>query len=85
MNEKKELKFEGIDHFNRPVFKDQQNYRYGSVCSLFSFDATYEEVIKKITVFHLCYFGTHFGCEPHGGMIEPNNFKIVKEFTKPKE
>ena len=81
---KTELKFEGIDNWNRPIFKDLNNNRYGSVCTLFRFTATYEDVIKKLSVFNLSYFGKTFGCEPFGASINPDNFILVKEFTKTK-
>lgn len=65
--EKHQLKFVGIDNWNRPVWKapDKKEY-YGDVCNLFSYEATEEEVREKVTIYDLCYFGDHFGCEPMG-------------------
>jgi len=62
-----EVKFKGIDRFNRPVFKalDKPEY-YGSVHILFSFDATEYDVLSKVNDEDLCYFGSRFDCEPYG-------------------
>lgn len=76
-----ELKFEGIDDWNRPIFKSKNNERYGDVCNLFSWDATFEQVIEKVTIHDICYFGKKFGCEPMGTAIDTTKFKLVKEFS----
>jgi len=76
-----ELKFEGIDNHNRPVFKSKDNKRYGSVTELFSYHETVDDVLKKVTPFDMCWFGNTFNCEPMGGSIS-FEFKLVKEFTK---
>jgi len=70
------LKFVGIDNWNRPIWRapDQKAY-YGSVNELFSYGATEQEVLKKVDTFELCYFGTHFGCEPMGTGI-PDKYYI---------
>lgn len=74
---KKQIKFRGIDNFNRPVFKviDKNEY-YGSVVVLRDYDADPKEVSEyfKERMHELEYFGTHFNCEPHGGM--PNNITL---------
>lgn len=76
------IKFKGIDNWNRPVFKDvDSNTYYGSVTKLFSWDALPEDVIKYFkssTTDGLEYFGSHFGCEPHGGLDENITLNIVE-------
>ena len=72
--------FKGIDDWNRPVFKvvDKPFY-FGSVNILFDWNATEEKVLQKITVKDLEYFGTHFNCEPNGGMPTGLELKIVRK------
>lgn len=68
------IKFKGIDDWNRPVFKDIIRALYfGSVKTLFNDNATENEVLKylKDNMKELEYFGDSFGCEPHGG-LNPN-------------
>ena len=61
------VKFEGIDSFNRPVFKSIDGCRrYGSTDKLFSKDAKIEDIIKELTHEELVYFGERFDCEPLG-------------------
>lgn len=69
--QKIQLQFVGIDNWNRPVWRtpDRSGY-YGSVNELFSEGATEEEVREKVDIYDLCYFGTHFGCEPMGTSVE---------------
>lgn len=71
------VKFHGIDRFNRPVFKslDKPRHFYGDVHNLFSYEATELEVLAKVTVDDLCYFGSRFDCEPYGTPV--NNLEIV--------
>lgn len=78
-----EVKFCGIDDWNRPVYKgvreDSTPLYFGCVYRLFSYEATEEEVNKDITEFDLEYFGRSFGCEPHGGMpFKDLELKILK-------
>lgn len=69
-----DITFEGIDSWNRPVFVDlKTKKRYGSVDRLFSYDATEDDVLAKITPFDLCYFGNRFDCEPMGSPAEGLN------------
>lgn len=75
------IKFRGVDDWNRPVFKDiDTKNHYGSVCKLFSYEEEPENVISyfKDNLNELEYFGTHFGCEPMGGLPENVTFEIVK-------
>ena len=74
-NGKRVLKFEGVDFWGRPIFKDSNNARYGSTDKLFHFEATAEEVLEHVTESDLRYFGKHFGCEPDGSRIDPK--KII--------
>lgn len=74
------VEFEGIDSWNRPVFKAVNKtgtrwYRYGAVDVLFDKGATENEVLAKVTTADLTYFGFTFGCEPMG---ESCNVEIVK-------
>ena len=63
----KQVKYVGIDGWNRPVFKalDSKDF-YGSVHELFSYEASESEVLEKVKESDLCWFGSSFGCEPMG-------------------
>jgi hypothetical protein len=69
------LTFVGVDDWNRPVWKapDHKAY-YGSVNELFNWEATEDEVLKKVDTYGLCYFGDHFGCEPMGSSVSDKYF-----------
>ena len=70
------IKFEGVDFWNRAVFKDiDSNKRFGSLDKLFDFDDSETKVLKNIKEGDLCYFGNSFGCEPLG--TNPFNIKII--------
>lgn len=70
------LKFIGIDNWNRPVWKaPEEKAYYGSVNELFDYEATEEEVLKKVDTYGLCYMGDHFGCEPMGTDV-PDKYYI---------
>lgn len=73
--EKTQLKFIGIDNWNRPTWKvpDEKAY-YGSINELFSYEATETEVRRKVNIYDLCYFGNHFGCEPMGTDVPDKYF-----------
>lgn len=62
------IKFKGIDSWNRPIFKAiNKNWYFGSTETLFGYDE--EEQAKKFfkeNINQLTYFGTHFDCEPLG-------------------
>ena len=64
-----EVIFEGIDNFNRPVFKSVNNRnRYGSTDELFSHDAKEKYVLRCLgKIETLTFFGKRFNCEPEGG------------------
>lgn len=73
--------FQGIDSFNRPVFKDiESRDRYGSCDKLFSDDATEDEVLKEVTEEDLLFFGLKFGCEPMGTPA-PKSLRIIRRST----
>lgn len=76
------VRFLGIDHFNRPVFKDVATQEfYGSVDKLLSRTTTEKETLQRIEAIDLLYFGTSFGCEPFG--CEPKaTIIILKEVIK---
>ena len=68
---KTKVKFHGIDHFNRPIFKDINSKQFfGDTDNLFDGDATEAEVLSKISSKNLTYFGDFFGCEPMGTNCE---------------
>ena len=68
--------FEGIDHWNRPVFKSTKTKsRYGSVDFLFNYNTSEKEVLEIISEKDLLYFGNNFGCEPMGNPCK--NLKIL--------
>jgi len=77
MSEKRVLKFEGIDDWNRPVFKDENNNRFGNVDILFDWGTPGEKVLEKIDETMIQYFGDHFGCEPMGTPINPDKITLV--------
>jgi len=74
------IKFKGIDDFNRPVFKDvDSNTYYGSTSILFGGEDKPEKIIEcfKSNIGELEYFGTHFNCEPNGGLSNNITLNIV--------
>lgn len=79
-----ELKFEGIDDWNRPCFVkvDNPNWYCGDVENLFSYHTTSEEIKEfyegKNLNKELIYLGEYFGCEPQGYKLAKDvNFVIV--------
>lgn len=70
------LKYEGIDDWGRPVFKDSENRRFGSVDKIFSGGSFPHEVIKALEISDLCYFGRRFGCEPDGDPINTDRYEL---------
>ena len=78
---KLQVKYVGIDNWNRPIFKpiskNSISY-YGSTDILFPYGESESEVKKKVTAEDLVFFGTKFNCEPRG--FKPNNkLEIVLE------
>lgn len=75
-----QIKFRGIDDWNRPVFKNiASNSHYGDVNKLWTDNADPFEIIRyyKEHIDQLEYFGTRFGCEPHGGLDKSIKLEIV--------
>ncbi len=71
------IKFEGIDYWNRPIFKSINGKdRYGSVNKLFNQNMREDAVLEEIVEDDLLYFGNSFGCEPMGDPA--GNIKIVR-------
>jgi len=82
--------FEGIDSWNRPVFRalrdgkgdTRTKSRYGATGKLFPYGESEKVVLEQVTEEDLCYFGSKFDCEPEGYDC---TVKIVKETEVPKE
>lgn len=79
------IKHIGIDDWGRPIFKatDSNSY-FGSVTTLFpnkiiAPNRLASEICDyfKSNINELEYFGTKFGCEPHGGLSNNIKLKIV--------
>lgn len=71
--EKEQIRFYGIDSWNRPVFKSVKHHNYfGSVNKLCS---NIKEA-ELVTEFDLCFFGSSFDCEPMG--TPATNIEIIK-------
>jgi len=63
----KHLRFYGIDDWNRPVFKcDEDGWFYGSTDTLFNYGTPENVVLISITTAEICYFGRVFNWEPDG-------------------
>jgi len=75
-----DIKFRGIDDFNRPVYKDiKSNTYFGSTEKLFSNDTPTKEINDYFSgnlenMDKLELFGYKFNCEPIGGF---NHEKFV--------
>ena len=80
------IKFEGIDDWNRPVYREVDTLaRYGSVNRLFpdkkiAPNNTIEEINDyfRKNMKELEFFGHSFNCEPHGGLSD-NHTLIIKD------
>ena len=72
------VKFRGIDHWNRAVFRsiDYPRNFYGDIAHLWDEDAQEADVLAQITEADLCFFGNSFGCEPMG--TPARNLEIVR-------
>ena len=74
-----QIKFKGIDDWNRPVYKVvDKNIYFGSTEKLFSHNDEKNKIDKffKENIKLLEYFGRSFNCEPMGG-IGKNKLEIV--------
>ena len=71
----KDIKFEGLDDWSRPVFKIVgMNVRLGSTITLYSGTTSTEEITDYFNkhINELEIFGTNFNCEPLGGKVGSN-------------
>lgn len=83
------LEFVGIDFWSRPIFKQEDKEIYfGSTISLFpdrekNPDNTEEGVITyfKDNPEEIEFFGSSFGCEPHGGRADNWKYKFKDRNT----
>jgi len=74
------LRYEGIDYFNRPVFKEvNKNNFYGSVTKLYPWNDNGNSISSDIKSEDLIYFGNSFGCEPMGNPCPDNEKWIIIE------
>lgn len=73
------VKFEGIDDWHRPIFKDiESRDRYGDVtCSKTGMPDVVIPYYKE-NIHLLEYFGNHFGCEPNGGLSNEIILNIIE-------
>lgn len=79
------IKFEGIDNWNRPVFKHvDSSQRYGDVNNLFSYEPNeskfkeFMKLWKEDPKKHIEYLGRSFGCEPEGGLSDKIKLEIIE-------
>lgn len=72
----KEVRFVGMDDWNRPVFRAAKSEFYGCTDILFDYGVTEDEVLSKVKESDLTYFGSRFGCEPMGS--KAGNIVIVR-------
>lgn len=75
-----EIKFKGIDSWNRPIYKViDKNVYLGSVCTLFDYSIDKSEIDNyfKDNLSELCIFGDTFDCEPLGTDIKKDINLII--------
>lgn len=78
ISEKRILKFECIDYWNRAVFKQvDTELRFGSVDILFDYGTTGEQVLEKLTENDICFFGVNIDDDPDGRPIKPDRIKLI--------
>lgn len=74
------IKFKGVDDWNRPVFKDvDSRCFYGNTTKLFGWADPTSKIIDyfKNHIDELEYFGNSFGCEPNGGISKNITLNII--------
>jgi hypothetical protein len=77
------LKFVGIDDWNRPVFKDiDDDFYFGDVNRLWVFRELGENNETILNYYRdnigaLEFFGRRFNCEPHGGLASHVKLNII--------
>ena len=74
---KRQLKFIGIDFWNRAQFKDENGFYFGNVDILFDYNTPGEVVLEKLTEDMICYFGDEPDCDPDGRKIKPDRIKLL--------
>jgi hypothetical protein len=75
------IKFEGVNDWNNPIYKDvDSNRRYGSTDTLFNWGSTADKVNAyfKEHIDELQYFGKSFDCEPLGGYLKQTELIIIE-------
>lgn len=78
-----QIKFRGIDDWNRPVFKcidpRYKSLYFGDVNKLWDWNENTDVVTNyyKEHVDALEYFGDSFNCEPHGGLDSRIKLEII--------
>ena len=73
-----QIRFKGIDSWNRAVFRGillKRNF-FGCTSPLFDYYAEEDEVLKTISEKNLCFFGNSMDCEPEG--TPSPNIEIVR-------
>ena len=71
------VKFYGIDSWDRPVFKEVgKRSFYGSIDHLCSYGDSEQKVLEKVSANSLVFFGSSFDCEPCGTSVI--NIQILK-------
>jgi len=81
-----ELKFIGIDFWNRAQFIDQKGNYFGNVNMLFDYGISFETLtdpdeVQSLSEEDIVYFGREPDCDPDGTLINSKKIKLVKEFT----
>ena len=74
------IKFKGVDDWNRPVFKDvDRSVYFGSTNKLFDWSDSEEVIVNyfKDNPNVLEYFGSSFNCEPNGGILKHSKLNII--------
>lgn len=88
---KVEVKFVGIDSWNRPVFKQVDDKKYfGSTCNLYGYgeeEKCIEFYSNNENLNSLVYFGSSFDCEPMGTLLDQMKvpLELYLEGTIPEE
>jgi hypothetical protein len=73
------IKFEGVDDFHRPIFKEVKgNARFGDCNNPRTGKPEVIIAFYKNNINFLEYFGRNFNCEPNGGLDNNIQLKIVE-------
>ena len=78
------IKFKGIDDWNRPIYKQVDQPRYFGSCNVLvpstAIPSTNPKDINdyfRLKMQEIEFFGNSFGCEPHGGYIKGIELNII--------